>query len=162
MAKGDLLIAWLNDAYAMQRTQDKMQEQFVKDFDTFPNIQEKIREHLNDSRRQARDIRSCIKRLGGKVSMAKWALADVAGMVQGMSTGPYQDVVVKNLLIMHAAEHFEHLSYSALAAGARACGENDIANVCEHIAGEERAFADWIAPQIPNVVTAVMEAQGER
>lgn len=162
MAKNDLLIAWLNDASATGRAQGEMLERFVKDFDGFPNIRARIREHLDGNKRAAEDIKVCIERLGGSLPATKSLFGSIVGAVQGMSTGPYKDEPVKNLLVMHAAGHFEHVAHRALAAGARACGENDVATVCEHIAQEEKAFAEWIEQQIPKVVTAVMEDQGDQ
>jgi ferritin-like metal-binding protein YciE len=159
MPKNDLLIAWLNDAYAMEQSQQAMLKRFVKDFEDFPEIQAKLEQHIQDAREEAGQMNDCIEHLGGKLSKTKSMLGNIVGALQGMSTAPYKDQAVKDLLIWHATEHFEHAAHAALAAGARACSENEIATICERIAQEEKATADWTEQQIPVVVTSVIEKQ---
>jgi ferritin-like metal-binding protein YciE len=162
VAKNDLLVAWLNDAYAMEQSQKEALEHFVKDFKAFPEIQAKLKQHTREVARQAEEMKGCIERLKGKVSIGKLVTGNIVGAIQGMSAARYKDAPVKNMLMWSATEHFEHAVHTALSAGARACGENEIADICERIAQEEKATAEWTERQIPTVVASVMEAQGEQ
>lgn len=154
-----LLLAWLNDAHAMERSQEKALERFIGDFDDRPSIQDELQRHLEETRQQAEDVAACIKQLDGKVSAVKSVLGNISGALQGIQIGPLKDEKVKSMLLLHAGEHFEHVCYVALAAAARELDQDNIAEVCEHIAEEEHAVADWALEQVPNVVRAVVREQ---
>ncbi|MBW3568564.1 ferritin-like domain-containing protein [Candidatus Parcubacteria bacterium] len=157
MAKTNLLISWLNDAYAMEQAQIKMLERFIKDFDEFPEIQSGLNQHLKDTRLQIEDVESCLESLGEKTSAVKSGFSQAMGALEGISTGLYKDEAVKNMLMLHAGEHFEHAAYSALAAGAEACDEKTISEVCERIAAQEEEMADWLLEQLDEVAATTVE-----
>lgn len=161
MAKNDMLVAWLNDTYAMEQSQLKMLKRFVDDYEEFPDIQAKLREHYEQTERQAEDIKTCIEGLDGKVSTAKSAMGNIMGTMQGIGTSVYKDEVVKDMIMLHAGEHFEHASYLALAAGAEASGEGEIAAVCRRILDEEKAMAEWTEEQLPLVAQVIVEREFE-
>lgn len=156
MAK-DLLITWLNDAYAMEESQVEMLERFIKDFDSEPDIKSRLQEHLDMTRQQREDIKTCLGRLDQTPSKVKSLLGNLLGMAQGMSTGPYKDELIKNMLLLHAGEHFEHASYLALVTAAEECCEDEIADVCERIAEEENDMADWAGESLPDIVSSTMQ-----
>src|SRR5690606_9621091 len=113
-----LLIAWLNDAYAMEQAQTEMLERVIKDFSAHDDIKIRLTEHLEETQQQQEQVRSCIESLGEEVSGAKSVLGGMIGAVQGMSTSPYKDELVKDMIMIHASEHMEHACYMALAAAA--------------------------------------------
>lgn len=156
----DMLVAWLNDAYAMEKAQIKMLEQFIKDFESQTPIKEKLKAHLEETRQQCEDVGICIEKLGGKVSATKSALGNFAGLLQGASSGPFKDELVKNMIMIHAGEHFEHATYLAIAAAAEECGQDEVAQLCTKIVAEEKAVADWSEQILPAVASeCIAQAQ---
>jgi ferritin-like metal-binding protein YciE len=154
----ELLIAWLNDAYAMEQAQAKTLEGFIEDFEEHTEIRSELRQHLLESEDQIKDLKLAIEDLGGKVAPGRSNLSEIIASVQEMSVSPYHDERVKDLLLLHATEHYEHITYMAIAEGARQLGEDDIADTCERIADEEAAMAEWAEEQIPAVVATCMNA----
>ena len=159
MAKNDLLIAWLNDAHALQSSKLEMLERFAADFANFPDIQERLKEFCDEAEQQQEDVKTCIESLEGKVSGTKSFLGTIMGAAQGMGTSMYTDEPVKDILMVHAGEHFAHACFMSLAAGANELGEETVADVCERIAEQELKAADWAEEQIPVVTQAVITSQ---
>lgn len=151
-----LLISWLNDAYAMEQAQLKALKRYIQDYEAYPDIQGQLEAHIEETEQQLEDMQTCIDHVGGKVSTVKSWLGSITGTVQGLETAPFKDETVKNMLMLHAAEHFEHACYVALGEGARALGQVEIAEVCDRIADEERRTADWALGHLPKLVQATV------
>lgn len=160
MAHRELLVGWLKDAHAMEQSLKQTLERFSEQFDDYPEVKSRIQEHIKETERQADDMHLCLERLGEDTSAIKSAAGSVMGTVQGMATAPFKDDIVKDMISMHASEHFEHASYLSLAAAARECGEHDIAEACDEICKEELAMADWLEEQIPVITASVMQREG--
>lgn len=148
----ETLIGWLNDAYAMEKGIIPVLENHVKDADGMPEIQNRLRAHLEQTRRQADQVQMLVERLGGSTSAVKTTMGTVAGFFQGMSTGASPDELVKNALADYSTEHFEIASYRALIAAGQALGETEVVRVCEQILREEEEMARWLEANLPMVV----------
>lgn len=152
----ELLITWLNDAYGMEQAEIQMLEQVIEDYGQFPEIQDRLNKHAQDTKHQAEDIETCIEILGGKVSKAKSVLGSMTEAMQQMGARPYDDDLVRNILALHAAEHFEYASYKSFVTAANEQGEKDIADICEEIMEEEKEMAVWTEKQIDVVTKSVL------
>jgi ferritin-like metal-binding protein YciE len=155
----DYLLAWLNDAYAMENGLIPVLENHASDAKDFPMIQARDREHLEQTRRHAEMVKSCIERLGGNVNSIKSGLGKVTGTIQGMATAMAHDEVIKNCLSDFAAENFEVASYQALIAAAQDLGDQETAAVCRQILGEDADMANWIIQNLPMAVTQFLQRQ---
>jgi ferritin-like metal-binding protein YciE len=159
MAHQEMMLAWLNDAYAMEQSLANTLEQRIKEAKDHPNIRARDEQHLEETRRHAELVKGCIERLGGKPSALKAGMSSVMGKVQGMSTALAKDTLVKNCLADYGAEQFEVASYSALIAGAQALGDQETAAVCEQIRREDAAMAEWLMQNLPAVVQGTLLEQ---
>jgi ferritin-like metal-binding protein YciE len=148
----DTLIGWLNDAYALERNLENVLENHAKDAKDYPQVQTRIQQHLEETRRHAELVKGLVEQLGGSTSSVKTAMGKVGGMFAGMSTGAFPDELVKNGLADYASEHFEIASYRALIEGARALGETEVARVCEQILRDEQEMARWLEQSLPMLV----------
>jgi ferritin-like metal-binding protein YciE len=153
MADKQLLVAWLNDAYAMEMALVPILENHAKDANNHPAIEARDREHAEQTRKQAERIKGCLERLGEKPSKAKAALGSLFGYMQAPMTGMFSDELVKNFLMDYAIEHFEIACYEALITASEQLGENEIASVCRGILQEEQEMADWIRDFLPTIVS---------
>jgi len=147
-----LLISWLNDAYAMETALIPILENHAKDASAFPAIEAKDREHAAQTRQQAERIKGCLERLGEQPSKVKTALGSLFGFLQAPATGLFGDELIKNFLMDYATENFEIACYEALITAADQLGETEIAAVCRDILQEEQQMADWIRNNLPSVV----------
>ncbi len=152
MAHQEKLIAWLNDAYAMETSVAQVLEAHAKEAKDHPLMQTRIQEHLEETRRHADLVKGCIERLGSSPSTIKSGMGTVMGTVQGMSTALAKDKLVKNALGDYASEHFEIASYQALVTAALQIGDQQTASVCQDILRDEDAMARWLEQQLPGIV----------
>ncbi|MDQ2683958.1 MAG: ferritin-like domain-containing protein [Chloroflexota bacterium] len=154
-AKGkEMVLAWLNDALAMENALAAVLQHRIKDAKDFPAVEKADREHLAQTLNHADLVKQCIARLGAKPSTAKSLFGTVFGMMQAPMTGMFKDEVVKNCLIDHAAEQFEVASYAALVAAATEIGDMETAAVCAKILIEDEEMARTIMRLLPEVVAA--------
>ncbi len=86
--------------------------------------------------------------------------AKIFGAAQGISTGPYRDELVKNLIMLYSSKHFEYVSYQVIIAAAKDMGISTVAETCQHIADEEKATAGALIKHRPTVVTEVINSAG--
>ena len=107
MTHKDFVIKWLNDAYSMENSLIQVLENHAKDAEGHPEVQSRIEEHIETTRRHADRVEECIQRLGSDTSTLKTSTAKVSGTLQGMSTGAADDELVKNALADYAGEQFE-------------------------------------------------------
>jgi ferritin-like metal-binding protein YciE len=145
------LIAWLNDAYAMEHSLAKVLENHAKDAEDHPEVRAKDEQHLEETRRHAEQVAQCLSYLGEKPSAVKGMMGTVMGKVQGVATGMFGDEIMKNFLSDYAMEHFEIACYRSLIAAAEEAGRPEIAKICEQILREEEAMAEWLSQRIPDV-----------
>lgn len=94
----DLLVRWLNDAYAMEHQLLPVLENHAKDVKNNPPAQQRIRQHIDETKRHAERMEQCVKRLGASPSTMKSTLASLMGSAQAISTGMFRDEIVKNAL----------------------------------------------------------------
>ncbi|WP_029214586.1 ferritin-like domain-containing protein [Kallotenue papyrolyticum] len=159
MAHQELYLSWLKDAYALERSLEQVLEHRVKDLKDQPQMRARVQQHLEETRRHAELVKSCIERHGESVSMIKSGLAKISGMLQGTSTGMAKDEMIKNGLTDYAAEHFEIASYTSLVAAAEELGDTETAQVCRTILRDEESMAEWLAQQIPVATRQVLQMQ---
>lgn len=147
----ETMIAWLNDAHAMELSLVKNMEGKAKDAEDAGKVEVKARitEHIIETEQHAKLVESCIMRLGGKVSMGKDLMGKAGGYVQGAMNSMYEDTMVKNALESYAAEHFEIAAYESLMAAATALGDTETVAICSEIIEDEEKMAEWALMQIP-------------
>jgi len=148
----EILIGWLNDAFAMEKGLVQVLENHASDVKDRPEMYRKIAEHLEKTRLHADRVRDCVERLGGSTSSVKTAMGAVSGFIHGRTTGAAPDELVKNALGDYASEHLEIASYRALIVAARALGEAEVARICEDILRDEEDMAHWLEQQLPTIV----------
>jgi ferritin-like metal-binding protein YciE len=153
-----MLVAWLKDAHAMEEALIPNLENHAKDAKNYPQIQVRIQQHIDETRRHAELVAGCIERLGDKPSKAKDVLGKVQGAMAGAGTAPFGDELVKDLLADFSAEHLEIASYEALIAAARDVGDETTATTCEQILRDEEAMAKAIEENLPIVVRDALHA----
>ncbi len=153
-SSNERVIAWLNDAYAMEKALVQVLEHRIKDARDFPNVQQMDEQHLEETRRHVELVGQCIERLGEQPSSVKSIIGTAFGAMQAPMTGLAEDEVVKNCLVDYAAEQFEVISYQALIEAASQIGDTQTVQVCEQIMREDQAMAERIVAALPTVISA--------
>jgi ferritin-like metal-binding protein YciE len=159
VAQNELIIAWLNDAHAMEQGIAQVLENHAASAADHPRMQAMLQQHLEETRRHADLVKVCVERLGGDTSGIKTGMASVMGAIQGMSTKVAKDEPIKNILHDYGTEHFEMACYTSLIAGAESMGDQETARVCQQILREEQAMAEFLFQQIPHVTLEMLQLE---
>ncbi|QII83994.1 ferritin-like domain-containing protein [Bordetella hinzii] len=146
------VLDWLRDAHAMEAQAETMLEAMASRLKNYPELESRIREHIDQTRSQAARVRTCIERLGGDTSTLKDAAGKFMATMQGFSGAMASDEVVKGCMFSYAFENMEVAAYRILIVAARQVGEPDIAAVCSDILEEEIAMARWLEEHLESVV----------
>jgi ferritin-like metal-binding protein YciE len=147
----DLVIAWLRDAYAMEKALTPVLENHAKD-SKHPQVRQRIEQHAAETRKHADLVEQCLRQLGEEPSTFKNTIAKVLGGVQSITTSAFKDDEVKNALQDYGTEHFEIACYRSLIEAAKLLNLPDIVRVCEQILKEEEAMARFLEQNLPTTV----------
>jgi ferritin-like metal-binding protein YciE len=159
MAHKELVIAWLNDAHAMELGIAQVLERHVEEAKDHPQMHAGLQRHLEQTRRHAELVKGCVERMGGETSGVKSGMASVMGAVQGMTTKLAKDELIKNTLHDSGTEHFEIACYTSLIAAAENLGDQVTAGVCREILRDDQAMADFLFQQIPPATVEMLEME---
>lgn len=151
-AKQATLITWLSDAHAMEKSIAQSLKAHSADAKQHPEIRERLRQHLEETRHHADLVKGCIENLGGSASRLKSGMSSMMGAVQGAATMPAKDSLVKDMLADSAAEQLEIASYRGIITAAEEIGDTDTARVCRRILRDEEQMLEWFEEQLPSMV----------
>ena len=155
----ETLLEWLRDAHAMEKQAIEILEDQADRIEHYPDLGQRVRAHLDESRRQAERIERCIHKMDGDTSTVKQGIAKFMGNVSALTNAAASDEVVKNSIANYAFEHFEIASYRALIAAADKLGETEIKQTCEEILHEEEAMANWLERNLSEVTQRFMQRE---
>ena len=153
------LIQWLRDAHAMEEQAETMLSAQASRLENYPELRQRIEQHISETQNQARRLEECITRLGSDTSSMKDAAGKFTASMQGLSGVFAGDEVVKGGMAGYTFEHFEISAYSALVAAAEMVGDQQTATVCREILAEEQAMADWLKEHLPSVTQQYLQRE---
>lgn len=148
----DTYIAWLNDAHAMELGLVTTLEKQVKETEDHPEMQARIKEHLEETKRHAELVKGCVERHGGSTSTGKDVISQMSAAISGLGMSMMSDAMVKNLHSSYSAEHFEIATYLTIQSAADFLGDEETSKVCDEILKDEARMASWLEEQLPSVV----------
>ncbi|WP_257835335.1 ferritin-like domain-containing protein [Burkholderia glumae] len=147
---------WLRDAHAMEQQAETMLSAMAKRLEHYPDLKQRIEQHITQTQEQSRLVRECLERRGSDTSSLKDLGAKSGAAMQGFFGMFAPDEVVKSGIAGYTFEHFEIASYRALISAARDVGDAEAAAVCERILPEEIAMAQWLETHLPAVTDAYL------
>lgn len=153
------LIDWLKDAHAMEQTSVKLLSKQADRLKNYPNMEQKVREHAEESRSHAQRIEQCIKSLGDDSSTVKDTMGSMTASMGAIGNASASDEVVKNALGDYAFEQFEIASYRSLILAAEQAGEDQIASVCRDILKQEERMAEWVHHNLASVTQEYLQRE---
>ena len=145
------LISWLRDAHAMERASVDSLDRTADRLARFSELAGGFREHWHTTLGQVQRIEACLKKLGSDTSTFKDLATRFIGITQAYAVAVAPDEIVKDCLAAYAWRHFEIAAYASLGAAALSLEYPDVARMCDDHAKQERAMADWLERQIPEV-----------
>lgn len=162
MSDKDVIVAWLNDAYAMEKQIAEVLGKQTGQAQNHPEIQQAIQTHLEQTKHHADLVKQAVEHFGGNTSSIKSGMATVMGWMQGLSTGPAQDTLVKDSLSDYGVENFEIASYRAIRAAATEMGDAFTINICDQILPQEEEMAQFLARHLTGLVQETLAELGTK
>ncbi|WP_233146041.1 ferritin-like domain-containing protein [Pigmentiphaga sp. NML080357] len=148
---------WLRDAHAMEKQAETMLNSMAGRLENYPDLKQRIEQHLEETRNQAQLLVTCIERRGGDNSTLKDLAGKAMAMAQGISGMFATDEVVKGAMFSYAFEHLEIAAYRNLIGAARTVGDTQTQQVCERILAEEEAMAKWLEDHQDDIASRYLE-----
>lgn len=150
------LVQWLRDAHAMEEQAQTMLKGQLDRIKHYPELEARVRQHLEETKSQADIVSRCLDRLGEEPSSVKDAGSKLLATGQKFSGVFADDEVMNWALASHAFESLEIASYTVLVATAEAAGEDGIAAACREILREEEAMASWVKDNLAPLTLAFL------
>jgi ferritin-like metal-binding protein YciE len=145
------LMEWLRDAHAAEEQAETMLSGMANRIKNYPELKNRIEQHVRQTQRHAELVGRCIERRGGSTSTVKSAAAKALGLGQTISGLFVGDEVMKGSIAGYSFEAMEIASYRILVQTARQVGDEQTARTCEEILEEEEDMAKWLQDNIPTL-----------
>ena len=146
-----VLVDWLRDAHAMERTSVDNLDRLADRFSRHPELAGRFREHWRESLDQVAALEECLRKLGSDTSTFRDLASRFVGIAQAYRGMVSRDEPVKDCLAAYAAIHLEIATYLSLRAAALELAESGIARMCEVHLERERAMAMWLEEAVVQV-----------
>ncbi len=176
-ARDTKLIQYLNEAYGKEKELETALQAHIT-MTTRPPYRKRLREHLAETKRHAREVERRIKRLGGEaqqidlpgpsvvsegvgvaVELGSRALAAAKGPLHAVRGTGEQEKMLKNAKTEYSEEHEEIATYTAIEVLASSLGDQDTAKLARAIRREEERMAGFLAKLIPGLTNAVIREE---
>ncbi|WP_426506241.1 ferritin-like domain-containing protein [Serratia proteamaculans] len=149
-------IDWLRDAHAMEKQAETMLDGMKDRVKDYPPLQNRIIQHLEETRQQQVQLEACIQRQDASTSGFKDFAGKATAMGQALSGVFTEDEVVKGVISAYVFEHLEIASYKTLITAAEQVGDIETQRSLEAILQQEQAMADWLMDNIPSITLAYL------
>ena len=160
-AAQETLVTSLRNAHALEKQVVSVLESHIKLLDDYPDLRDRLAEHVIETREQARRLEAALEACGSSASVFKDAFLSVMGMGQSSAQGFAEDAVLKAVLADTMTEHLEIASYKTLIVLADMAGKPDLRPRLEESLREEEAMAQWLADNLEAITRRFVDLKEE-
>jgi ferritin-like metal-binding protein YciE len=133
-----------------------MLERQADRIDNYPELEQRVKTHLEETRWQAEKVKECLGMLNADPSFLKNSLGKISGNFSALGAMFSNDEIVKDTLANSTFEHLEISSYKIIIAAAEHAGEQEIADICRQILKQEEAMAQWLDEHVEETTTTFL------
>lgn len=144
----EVYVTGLRNQHAVEHQAIELLERQVGRLQNYPEMEARMRQHIEESRAQAQRIEELLSGLGTSHSGVKDTVMSFVGNMAALAHVPAQDEVIKNTFANFAFEHFEIASYKSLLTLAEAVGHGAAQRALTESLREEEDMARWIDDHI--------------
>ena len=134
----------LRNQHAVENQAVELLSRQIERLENYPEMEARMRQHIEESRVQARRIEELLSSLGTSHSSLKDTALSLAGNMAALMHTVAPDEVVKNTFANYAFEHFEIASYKSLLTLSDAVGRGSDQTALKLSLSEELDMAQWI------------------
>ncbi len=148
-----IIVAWLNDAHALEKGLEKMLEKQIADTEGRPEVQSRLRSHLEETKKHASLVEQCLSEFDETPSGTKDIMSQLGAYANGLGLTMADDELVKGMHAAYASEQFEIATYTVLRTAGEVCSLPGLVSACDEIIKDEQSMADWLYDSLPGVVS---------
>jgi len=149
-----MYVTGLHNAHAMETQAVQLLERQTERLDNYPEIEAKLRQHLEESKLQRTRLEEVMATLHESPSKLKEAFLGIGGNFAALSHTAASDEIIKNTIANYMFEHFEIATYKSLTAMAECLGHAPGIAAAQASLREEELMAAWIDEHIqPTTIT---------
>ena len=171
------LVQYLNEAYGKEKELETSLETHIE-MTTRAPYRKRLREHLTETKRHARELERRVKQLGGEpevvplpgpdalakgvgaaTELGARALAAAKGPLHAIRGTGEQEKMLKNAKAEYSDEHEEIATYQAIETLAISLGDGATAQLARAIRREEERMASFLSRLIPTLTKAVVQEE---
>src|ERR1700693_131919 len=171
------LVQYLNEAYGVEKRLETALEAHIA-MTTKASYKNRLRQHLTETKRHARELEKRIKQLRGsaeKINVpgpsvlgdatqavlggAQKAVALAQGPVHALRGTGEKEKMLKNAKTEYASESEEIAGYLAIEKLAETLGDNDTRQLAREIRREEERMRSFLEKEIPRLTNEVAKAE---
>lgn len=171
------LVQYLNEAFGTEKRLETALQAHIA-MTIRPEYKKRLKEHLAETKRHAREVKAAIKRLGGEaetvsapgpqpISEAAQAVLGGAQKAVALAQGPLHmlrgtgedEKQLKNAKTEYASEAEEIATYTAIETLAEALGAKEIQRLARAIRRDEERMRSFLEKEIPRLTKAVVKAE---
>jgi ferritin-like metal-binding protein YciE len=152
-----IYLTGLRNQHAVENQAIELLERQVGRLENYPEMEERMRRHIEESREQARRLEDLLSHYDTSHSSIKDAAMSLMGNMAAIGHSTASDEVLKNTIANFAFEHYEIASYKSLLTLADLVGDRAGRGPLETSLREEQDMAAWIAEHIGPTVRRFAE-----
>lgn len=156
-----LFIAGLRDMHATASQAREMLERQIDRLENYPQVETRLREHLDEKNRQIGQLEEILDGLGESASGLKDFAMKAAGNISAMMSGATSDEIHKNSLALFGLTQFSVASYESLLVLGSAAGQTKAVKALQQCLSAERAMAAWLAGNLRGLVVMHLQRRSE-
>jgi ferritin-like metal-binding protein YciE len=160
----NIYITGLRHQHAVENEAIALLERQVGRLENYPEMQERMQQHIGETHEQARRLDALLDALGSTASSVMDTALGFRGDMAAPGDAATQDEVIKNCLANFAFENYEIAGYKALLALAEHTGHAAAMRLLATSLREEQAMARWIDDHLAQTALTFVRRceQGQR
>lgn len=157
-------VTGLRNQHAVENQAIELLERQVGRLENYPEMEARMRQHIEESREQARRLEDLLSHFATSHSTLKDTMMSVVGNMAALAHTATPDEVIKNTFANFAFEHYEIASYTSLLALADLTNHSAARSALEQSLKEEKDMAIWIGDHIDSTTRRYAElyASGQK
>lgn len=140
----EIYVTGLRNQHAVENQAVELLSRQFERLENYPEMAARMRQHIEESRVQARRLEELLSSLGTSHSSLKDTALSLACNMAALMHTVAPDEVIKNTFANYAFEHFEIASYKSLLTLSDAVGRGSDQTALEQSLSEELDMAQWI------------------
>jgi ferritin-like metal-binding protein YciE len=146
----DLYVTGLKNAHAMENQARELLERQSERTGDFPEVQAKLRHHLQETHQQLQRLKECLRECGESESTLKDTALSALANLTATAHAAAGDEILKNTFANNAFENYEIAAYKSLLALCERAGVN-ARETLQTCLREEEEMAAWIDAHVKDV-----------